>query len=1054
MKQQVTQRAVWLFLLGLISPPLWAQAAENDRSHLEGYDRQAVTELAKRATRQGNPARGAVLYAAPTSACISCHKVGKYGGAVGPELSTIGTKQSTEQIVESLLWPQAVVAEPFKAIALLTVDGEVIRGYRNRETDDLLEIRDTASGKLRQIAQDEIEDVRDVGTLMPDGLLSTFSPQDKADLIAFVSDLGKHQKLSLEASQTLLSHAHGHHPATFEMPRQPLEPEKWPSWQAHVNRDRIYDFYAKQARHFRDVQPRPSLLAEFPGLDGGTLGHWGNQSEPVWADGRWNETDLGSLLAGVFKGQGIVAARGICVRLGSGDQQLAVCFDPDTLSYPRVWSGDFVSFSTVRHGFMNGLNQAGATVAIDELELPYDPTLPKKYLGFYRHGRRVIFSYRVGDTEYLDAPSIVAGKFHRLVAPREEHPDRGLCAGGPRQWPEKLPVKGSLGQGRPYAVDTIELPKDNPWKALLYASGHDFLSDGSAILATMQGDVWKATGLDERLSDVTWQRIASGLHQPLGVVVDEDQIFVIGRDQLTRLVDLNGDEEIDFYECYSQALETSRGGHDFTCGLARDAEGRFFTASGKQGLMRIAADGQSAEVLATGLRNSDGVGLYPDGLVTVPSSEGDWMPASMIAAVRPGGSVLNRLPGKSPDARGLPFFGRPGTGRVNPPELPMLYLPRGVDNSSGGQVYVSSDRWGPVQGQMVHLSFGAGTAYLLLRDEFDGWVQAAAVPLSVEFASGAHRGKFNPADGQLYVSGMAGWGTYTTKDGCFQRVRYTGDDAQLPIGFQVHENGIRVSFSQPLSEAVAQQVAGHFAQCWNYRYSGAYGSPEYSTRQLGLRGHDVLEIKSATVLDDRRSLFLEIPDLQPVNQLHLLIKTTEDQSHDLFMTVNRLRGVFTEFDGYAPRDKVILPHPMLADFARPMATVRNPHRKALPDARLIEIAAAKNLMYDQQELHAKAGEPIRLVFKNPDAVPHNWALVRPGTLQKVGQQCNKLIADPEAAARHYIPKTDDVLAYTDVVEPYSSFTIYLRAPQQAGRYPYLCTFPGHWMVMNGTLVVE
>ncbi len=836
MNQQVTKRAVWLFVLGLISAPLGAQSTTDDRSQIAGYDRQAITDLAKSAAENGNPAHGAVLYAAPTSACISCHKVGQYGGAVGPELSLIGSKQSTEQIVESLLWPRALVAEPFKAIAVLTVDGDVIRGYRNRETDDLLEIRDTTNGELRQIAQDDIEDVQEVGTLMPDGLLANFSVQDKADLIAFVADLGKHQKLSLEASQSLLSHAHGHHPATFEMSRAPLQPEKWPSWQAHVNRDRIYDFYAKQARHFRDVHPRPSLLAEFPGLDGGTLGHWGNQSEPVWADGRWNETDLGSLLSGVFKGQGVVVARGICIRLGTGDEQLSACFDPDTLSYPRVWSGGFVNFSTVRHGFMNGLNQAGPTVAIPAVQLPYDPGQTKKYLGLYRHGRRIIFSYRVGDVEYLDAPSVVNGKFQRVIAPRAEHPDRELCGGGPRQWPEELPTQGTLGTGQPYVVDTIELPKDNPWKALLYASGHDFLSDGSAIVTTMQGDVWKASGLNEDLSAVIWQRIAAGLHQPLGVVVDDDQIFVIGRDQLTRLVDLNGDEEIDFYECYSQALATSRGGHDFTCGLARDAEGRFYTASGKEGLMRIAADGQSADVLATGLRNSDGVGIHPDGLVTVPSSEGDWMPASMIAAVRPGGAVLNRLPGTSPDARGLPFLGRPGTGRTNPPELPMLYLPRGVDNSSGGQVYVSSDRWGPVQGQMVHLSFGAGTAYLLLRDEFDGWVQGAAVPLSVEFASGAHRGKFNPADGQLYVSGMAGWGTYTTDDGCFQRVRYTGHDAQLPTGFQVHENGIRVMFSQPLSESVVRQVNGHFAQCWNYRYSGAYGSPEYSTRQLGLRG--------------------------------------------------------------------------------------------------------------------------------------------------------------------------------------------------------------------------
>ena len=165
-----------------------------------------------------------------------------------------------------------------------------------------------------------------------------------------------------------------------------------------MNRDRVYDFYAKQARHFRDANPRPALLAEFAGLDGGSYGHWGNQSEPVWADGRWNETDLGSLLSGVFHGDGVRVARGVCIRLGEGDDGLSACFDPDTLSFPRVWSGRFVKFSTVRHGFKQGLGQDGPTVPIAEIEVPYDIHQPKKYLGFYRFGRRVIFAYRVGET--------------------------------------------------------------------------------------------------------------------------------------------------------------------------------------------------------------------------------------------------------------------------------------------------------------------------------------------------------------------------------------------------------------------------------------------------------------------------------------------------------------------------------------------------------------------------------------------------------------------------------------------------------------------------------
>ena len=54
----------------------------------------------------------------------------------------------------------------------------------------------------------------------------------------------------------------------------------------------------------------------------------------------------------------------------------------------------------------------------------------------------------------------------------------------------------------------------------------------------------------------------------------------------------------------------------------------------------------------------------------------------------------------------------------------------------------------------------------------------------------------------------------------------------------------------------------------------------------------------------------------------------------------------------------------------------------------------------------RAGEPIKLTFMNPDSVPHNWALIKPGTLARVGDLVNKIIAEPDAASRHYIPRTE------------------------------------------------
>ena len=87
-------------------------------------------------------------------------------------------------------------------------------------------------------------------------------------------------------------------------------------------------------------------------------------------------------------------------------------------------------------------------------------------------------------------------------------------------------------------------------------------------------------------------------------------------------------------------------------------------------------------------------------------------------------------------------------------------------------------------------------------------------------------------------------------------------------------------------------------------------------------------------------------------------------------------------------------------------------------------------------------------------MPHNWALIKPGTLNRVGDLVNKIVAEPDAASRHYIPRTDDVLVYTDIVGPQDQFAISFRAPTTPGRYPYLCTFPGHWMVMNGEMIVK
>jgi putative heme-binding domain-containing protein len=1008
------------------------------------YDQELVARLVAQSKAQGDVRRGAAVFSSPQFACLSCHKLGSQGGTVGPEVTLVGRCLPPTEIVESVLWPKRKIREGYSALMVITSDGKMHTGYKERETEKALVLRDPVKGVTLHIPKADIEERQDVGTLMPDGLATAMSAEQLRDLFRFLMGLGVENGVG----EGLMAHSVA---ARFSYDRAPLDPEDSPSWKAYVNRDRLYDFYAKEARHFKG-QPDAMLLPEFPGLDGTQFGHWGNQGEAAWADGRWNETELGSVQCGVFRAPGVVVPRAVCVRLGDRGE-LATCFNPESLCYEALWQDGFLQFSSVRHGFLDGLAPRGNLLPRPEGKKPDRPFM---YHGFYRHGKRIIFSYRLGDEEILDAPWVENGRFVRLVGPAHTHPLSTLINGGPAQWPEVFKTTGALGRRGAYAIDTITPPLKNPWKSLLFFGDHDFTSDGTAYLCTIQGDVWRVDGLDEQLKNVCWRRIASGLHQALGLVVANGQVYVLGRDQITCLHDLNGDGEADFYECFSSAYETSPAGHDFICGLQRDSAGRFYSASSKQGLLRISADGTHAEVLATGFRNPDGLGLLPEGSLTVPCSEGDWTPASMICLLRPNITKANR------QARGvnsahvteIPHFGYGGPKNGEPPQLPLVYLPRGLDNSSGGQVHVTSERWGPMHGKLIHFSYGAAKHFLILTDEVEGQSQGAIVPLPGEFLSGVHRGRFNPKDGQLYVTGMGGWGTYSVADGCFQRVRYTGQDVQLPVQFHAHENGVRISFTRPLDAHVAGAIASHFAQAWNYRYSSAYGSPEYSTRHPGTPGHDVLAIARAHVFDDGRTLFLEMPDLQPVNQLHLHIGVATGQACDLYATIHSLGRPFTNLPDYRPRRKLVAAHPILADLALNVPRAPNPWRKGIKGARSIVVAAGKNLSFDERSLIVRAGEPIRLTFRNPDVVPHNWILVAPGTLNKVGDLVNKLVAEPDAVARHYVPRSDDVLVYTDIVGPGESFTIHFRAPLQKGRYPYLCSFPGHWMVMNGQMIVK
>ncbi len=122
---------------------------------------------------------------------------------------------------------------------------------------------------------------------------------------------------------------------------------------------------------------------------------------------------------------------------------------------------------------------------------------------------------------------------------------------------------------------------------------------------------------------------------------------------------------------------------------------------------------------------------------------------------------------------------------------------------------------------------------------------------------------------------------------------------------------------------------------------------------------------------------------------------------------------------------------------------------------VLRVQAVPNQMqFAPAELRVRAGQPVRLVFENPDLMPHNLLLTAPDAAEEVGALADAMAAEPGALARHYVPASPRILHATPLVEPGQRAELVFTAPPTPGRYPYLCTFPGHWRMMRGVLIVE
>lgn len=447
-------------------------------------------------------------------------------------------------------------------------------------------------------------------------------------------------------------------------------------------------------------------------------------------------------------------------------------------------------------------------------------------------------------------------------------------------WGEAIVTPGQRGaDDGPFAVDTITIPFENRFHSRMRTAAFDFFSDGRAAVSTWNGDVWIVSGIDDGLDRLEWKRFATGLFDPLGLRIVGDVVHVHGRDGITRLHDHNGDGEADHHECFNNQVYATPAFHEFAFDLQTDAEGNFYFSKGAPvnpggrgfgkivphhgTILKVSKDGARIETVATGLRAPNGIGVSPSGVITSGDNEGTYMPRCRLNWIEKPGFYA----GVKETAHRTPA--------PEQPDLPLCWMPMEIDNSGGGQVWVTGSTWQDLKARLLHLSYGTCSVYLVLDERVAGQVQGGVVRLPANFSSSCMRARFSPKDGELYVIGLQGWQTSAAREGGFHRVRRTKAPLGLPVALRTCDKGVYLTFAEPLDAATAGDPENFGVEIWNYLYSSNYGSPELSLLhperrvEQGKENRDPLPVKACKLSPDGRTVFLAIDGMQPVHQMKI-----------------------------------------------------------------------------------------------------------------------------------------------------------------------------------------
>ena len=489
-------------------------------------------------------------------------------------------------------------------------------------------------------------------------------------------------------------------------------------------------------------------------------------------------------------------------------------------------------------------------------------------------GKSLIFQYKpLGEPGFVDVPREMFG---HLAKDRPKQMDKNLSIAATIQVPgDQLPLNSihpafTISQARP---DDFQ-PK---------VGGMDFLADGRLVISTWDpsGGIYLLDNLNtEDHNDIKVKQIAAGLAEPLGLKVVDNEIYVLQKQELTKLIDHNGDDIIDEYQTVSKNWKVSANFHEFAFGLVYK-DGYFYatlaTAINPGGastqpqiqdrgkVVKISKADGSVEFIASGLRTPNGIGLGPNNEIFVADNQGDWLPSCKILHIQKGNWY---------GSRSVDF-----AGTANLKETPpVVWMPQDeIGNSPSTPMKINI---GPYKDQLIHGEVTHGGIKRVFPEKINGQYQGALFRFTQGLEAGVNRMVWGP-DGDLYVGGIGSSGNWR-HDGTLwyglQKLTYNKNSVFEMLAVRAKSNGLEIELTEPLKIGDGWNPKDYEVEQFYYKPTEAYGGPKMDLTQL--------RVLSATVSEDRKKVFLEIKGMKPGHMLYLHLNKyfVSDQQHELWTT--------------------------------------------------------------------------------------------------------------------------------------------------------------------------